>query len=125
MGTVGPFYTPRVKEGGGGGFWNHCPSVFLSVCPILSEWYLLNRSTVIRHSGLVDVNMWMLCVCLQYKFAVIVMGRQEYITEEDKPINMNQFMPQHLHGQCMCLLTAFTFLPPLFVRDNPVPLTGC
>ncbi|KAK7111658.1 ubiquitin carboxyl-terminal hydrolase 7-like isoform X1 [Littorina saxatilis] len=34
----------------------------------------------------------------KYKFAVIVMGRQEYVTEEDKPINLTQFMPQHLHG---------------------------
>ena len=51
----------------------------------------------------------MVCVFVQYKFAVIVMGRQEYITEEDKPISMNQFMPQHLHGQCMGLHSLFGF----------------
>ena len=52
----------------------------------------------------------MVCVFVQYKFAVIVMGRQEYITEEDKPISMNQFMPQHLHGQCMGLHNLFGFV---------------
>ena len=37
---------------GGGGYWKHfvrpsvCPSVALSVCPIVSAQYLLNRSTI-------------------------------------------------------------------------------
>ena len=37
--------------------------------------------------------------CVQYKFALVVMGRLEYITEDDKPISISHFMPQHLHGQ--------------------------
>lgn len=34
----------------------------------------------------------------KYKFALVVMGRQDYITEEDKPVNLQQFMSQNLHG---------------------------
>jgi hypothetical protein len=36
---------------------------------------------------------------VQYKFAIVVMGRQEYIGEEDKPVSLQQFMPQHFHGE--------------------------
>ena len=61
-------------------------------------------------SGVLINSILMVCVFVQYKFAVIVMGRQEYITEEDKPISMNQFMPQHLHGQCMGLHSLFGFV---------------
>lgn len=36
---------------------------------------------------------------LQYKFAVVVMGRQEYISEDEEKVNLSQFIPHSLPGK--------------------------
>ena len=41
------------------------------------------------------------CYSLQYKFAVIVMGKLEYISDDDQDlkVNISQFLPHSLSGK--------------------------
>ncbi|XP_076458949.1 ubiquitin carboxyl-terminal hydrolase 7-like isoform X2 [Babylonia areolata] len=34
----------------------------------------------------------------KFKFAVVMMGQQEYLTEDDKPVSLQQFAPHSVHG---------------------------
>ena len=38
-------------------------------------------------------------MCLQFKFAVVIMGRHTYLPEDDEyNININDFTPHHVQG---------------------------
>lgn len=35
-----------------------------------------------------------ICVCSQFKFAIVMMGRHQYITEDEYEVNLKDFEPQ-------------------------------
>lgn len=34
------------------------------------------------------------CVCFKFKFAIVMMGRHQYITEDEYEVNLKDFEPQ-------------------------------
>ena len=76
-----------------------CPSVVLSVCPIVSAQYLLNRSTILTKLGM-------------------VMYYHEAICHAEKLVHYLQYQGRS-EGLCNQTLTIFTIFSKLPVRLQP------
>ena len=66
-----PLYKCVCVCGGGGGLLDSlclsiCPSVVLSVCPIVSAWYLLNHSTIFYFLIFFLANLVLWCIIMRW-----------------------------------------------------------
>jgi len=68
-------------------------------------FYILKIYNCVMYSSCFSILSLYLCFIYQYKFAVIVMGNVDYISDEDQDlkVNISQFLP-HSHAGKVSLL---------------------
>ena len=83
--------------GEGGGGWNHCPSVILSVCSIVSGRHLLKRSTILTKLGIVVYYNEAECPAEKFVYYLQCHGHSESLFKSKcNVLKMNTFKAAYL-----------------------------
>ena len=88
--------------------------VWLDLCDTCPPARLERVRLWTTYSGCV-VTVLRFGICVQYKFAVVILGRMEYITEHEKPFNYAQYVPHNIYSKCCRFLPIVPVLT--VVRD--------